>query len=398
MEYKRYEGELDDELIYRVGKDKSIIGTWDDVAKILNDILGYDYGESTYRKKIQAFEKMLEANKSKFLDGDSYLKEIDLQKRELQKERVKLQTEKLEYSRWVREDARDELFEEKVLESIRQNVGKEVEIKNIQITHDERAGVLAIADAHFGKEMTIYGLFNEVLNSYSPEIFYDRMNALYSEALEYVKKNNLEKIHVFNLGDSVEGLIRNSQLFSLRYGVVDSATIFGNYLGKWLKKLSKEVNVEYHQTDGNHDELRLLDGKKGQHLNESAGKIVLNAIKLINEENPNFKLTENKTGMIFTNIVGYNILGIHGEVPNLANSIKDYSDIYNIRIDYIYGGHKHHTEFSNCGIRKGAISVGSIMGIEDFSMQIRKTSDATASFAIFEKGKGKTDEHIFVLN
>lgn len=67
MEYKRYEGELDDELIYRVGKDKSIIGTWDDVAKILNDILGYDYGESTYRKKIQAFEKMLEANKSKFL-------------------------------------------------------------------------------------------------------------------------------------------------------------------------------------------------------------------------------------------------------------------------------------------------------------------------------------------
>lgn len=398
MEYKRYEGELDDELIYRVGKDKSIIGTWDDVAKILNDILGYDYGESTYRKKIQAFEKMLEANKSKFLDGDSYLKEIDLQKRELQKERVKLQTEKLEYSRWVREDARDELFEEKVLDAIRQNVGKEVEIKNIPILHDERVGVLAIADAHFGKEMTIYGLFDEVLNSYSPEIFYDRMNVLYSETLEYIKKNNLEKIHVFNLGDSVEGFIRNSQLFSLRYGVIDSATIFGNYLGKWLKKLSKEVNVEYHQTDGNHDELRLLDGKKGQHLNESAGKIVLNAIKLINEENPNFKLTENKTGMIFTNIVGYNILGIHGEVPNLANSIKDYSDIYNIRIDYIYGGHKHHTEFSNCGIRRGAISVGSIMGIEDFSMQIRKASDATASFAIFEKGKGKTDEHIFVLN
>lgn len=398
VDYKRYENESEDELILRIGQQKEAIGTWDDVANVLNNLLGYDYKSSKYRKDFQVFQRMLEANQSKFADGDAQLEEIKIQKRELTKERIKLQTEKLEYSRWLREDSRDELFEEKVIESIRSNMGKDVEIKDIPIIHEDRAGILAIADAHFAKEFTIYGLFNEVLNSYSPEIFYERMNQLYSETVEYIKKNSLEKIHVFNLGDSVEGLIRHSQLFSLRYGVVDSATIFGNYLGKWLKKLSKEVNVEYHQTDGNHDELRLLDGKKGQHLNESAGKIIKNAIILINEENPNFIYTENKTGMIFTNVVGYNILGIHGEVPNLSNAIKDYSDIYNIKIDYLYGGHKHHTDFANCGVRRGAIGVGSIMGIEDFSMTIRKASDATASFAIFEKSKGKTDEHTFILN
>lgn len=398
MEYKRYESETEEELIYRVCSDKDKIGSWQAVADILNGLLGTEFTESKFRKQFQAFEKMLEANREKFVDGDAQLEEIRLATETLKKERIKLQTEKLEYARWFREDARDELFEEKVIESIRANIGKQEEIKNIPIIHDERAGVLAIADAHFAKEFKIYGLFNEVLNEYSPEIFYNRMEQLYSETLEYVNKNNLDKIHIFNLGDSVEGLIRHSQLFSLRYGVIDSATIFGNYLGKWLRTLSKEINIEYHQTNGNHDELRLLDGKKGQHLNESAGKIISNAIKLINEDNPNFKFTENKTGMIFTNIVGYNILGIHGEVPSLSNAIKDYSDIYNIKIDYIYGGHKHHTEFSNCGVRRGAISVGSIMGIEDFSMTIRKASDATASIAIFEKGKGKTDEHIFILN
>lgn len=398
MDYKRYDSETDEELIYRVCSEKEKIGTWDDVADILNKLLNTEYTESKFRKQFQAFQKMLEANQSKFSDGDAQLEEIRLATENLKKERIKLQTEKLEYSRWFREDARDELFEEKVIESIRENIGKQYEIKNIPIIHDERAGVLAIADAHFAKEFKIYGLFNEVLNEYNPEIFYNRMEQLYSETLEYVNKNNLDKIHIFNLGDSVEGFIRHSQLFSLRYGVIDSATIFGNYLGKWLRTLSKEINIEYHQTDGNHDELRLLDGKKGQHLNESAGKIISNAIKLINEDNPNFKFTENKTGMIFTNVVGYNILGIHGEVPSLSNAIKDYSDIYNIKIDYIYGGHKHHTEFSNCGVRRGAISVGSIMGIEDFSITIRKTSDATASIAIFEKGKGKTDEHIVVLN
>ena len=34
----------------------------------------------------------------------------------------------------------------------------------------------------------------------------------------------------------------------------------------------------------------------------------------------------------------------------------------------------------------------------DYSMSIRKTADATASFVIFETGKGKVDEHTFVLN
>lgn len=162
--------------------------------------------------------------------------------------------------------------------------------------------------------------------------------------------------------------------------------------------LSHKVNITYHQTDGNHDEFRLLDGKKNEHLCESAGKIVKNNIILRNQNNPNFKLIENKTGLIFDNIVGYNILGVHGEVPDLSKSIKDFSDIYDIKIDYIFGGHKHHSNFTNCGVRRGSIGVGSIVGSDDFSMRLRKAADATASFVIFEEGKGKTDEHTFVLN
>ena len=52
--YVRLENEQDDELIYRVCKDKELIGSWEDVKDILNDLLGYDYGESTYRKKYAA--------------------------------------------------------------------------------------------------------------------------------------------------------------------------------------------------------------------------------------------------------------------------------------------------------------------------------------------------------
>ena len=226
--YKRFENETDEELIFRICNDKEQIGSWQDVADIINELTGNDYGESTYRKKYQAFQKMLSANQSKFVDSDAQLKEIEVQKRELEKAKVKLQTEKLEYNRWIREDARDELFEEKVIESIKK-YGKILNPpKDIPIKHNKRNGLLCIADSHFGKEYTIYGLFDEVINQYSPEIFYQRMEQIYNETLEIIDREDLSTLYIFNLGDSVEGFIRNSQLWSLRWGVIDSATIFGN--------------------------------------------------------------------------------------------------------------------------------------------------------------------------
>lgn len=383
-------------------KDAGVIElTWTELAEILNKELVDDeseyLGESAYRKKYQQAKSFYDDVFSKMV-SEEYHNQIVDKRRELQKERYKLQTEKLEYSRWLREDARDELFEEKVIEAIAKYANTTSPPQKIEVAHNNRAGVLCLADCHFGKEYKIYGLFDEVINEYSPEIFYSRMEQIYNETLEQIEKEGLSIIHIYNLGDSVEGFIRNSQLWSLRWGVIDSATIFGNYMGDWLKALSSKVSIVYHQTDGNHDELRLLDGKKGQHLCESAGKIVKNCIILKNEENPNFKYVENKTGLIFDNVCGYNILGIHGEVKNLAQAIQDFDNIYDTKISYLIAGHKHHGEFKNCGVRKGCIGVGSIIGSDEFSMSIRQCADATASFLVFEEGKGKIDEHTYVLN
>lgn len=56
-------------------------------------------------------------------EAEEVLESINKSRMELRKERYKLQTEKVEYNRWIREDARDELFEEKVIDAIRANVG-----------------------------------------------------------------------------------------------------------------------------------------------------------------------------------------------------------------------------------------------------------------------------------
>lgn len=396
-QYKRLIDETEYEYIYRICKQKDIIGTWNDVRDILNEELNYDYSESKYRKSYQAFEKMFAANQKQVSEADKYLEDIKEQKRELEKERKKLQTEKIEYNRWLREDARNELMVEKIIDAI-----KEIQPlpcpKKIEVKQNERYGILNIADCHFDKEFVVYGLNNEIINEYSPEIFFQRMELLLSETVDYIKKENLSSIKVFNLGDSLDGFLRHSQLWHLRYGVIKSAIIFGKYMGSWLNKLSQYVNVEYHQTVGNHGELRMLDGKKNAHENENIEFVTGEIIKILNENNPNFTFVGNKTGLIFTTVDKYNILGIHGEIKDLAKAIKDFSDIYDVKISYIIAGHKHHSEFNNCGVRKGCIGVGSIVGSDDFSFSLRKAADATASFVIFEKDKGKTDEHTFVLN
>ena len=123
MEFQRLENETDDQLIYRICSQKELIGSWDDVSKVLNEILGNNYSESTYRKKYQSFCKMLESNEHLFCDYDTQVESLKQQIEDLRKEKIKVQTLNLERNRIDRSDARHELFYE--------NIGKYIQSKEI---------------------------------------------------------------------------------------------------------------------------------------------------------------------------------------------------------------------------------------------------------------------------
>ena len=387
----------------RLYKNRDIYGlSTKEVGELCNKAFDVDWDESTHRKKVKNYLEGYDDARNDYMSESGSIEQLIEENKELariaQRERMKLQTEKIEYNRWQRELARDELFEEKVVDSIKKNLNSQEPPERIVVSENSKSGILCIADMHFGKEFKEYGIYGEVLNSYSPEIFYQRMQLLFNEVIDYCVKQNIQELKVFNLGDSLDGFLRHEQLWSLRYGVIDSANIFGEYMGKWLKELSKYVRVEYHQTSGNHGECRLLDGRKGSHLNENIEKVTGKMIYLINENNPNFSMIENKTGFIFTNVEGFNIMGIHGEIKDLAEALKDYEEVYGTQISYLIAGHKHRGEYLNCGVRKGVIGIGSVVGIDDYSVKLRKSADATASLLMFEREKGKVDEHTFVLN
>lgn len=394
--YHRLEGESDEELIYRITGDKQIIGSWQDVADILNDLLGTEYTESKFRKQRQAFDKLLAAYQSKYISDKQIFNSLDEKKRELEKERKKLQTEKLEYNRWLRENARDEMITEQIVNAVRSL--EPLTIPKIRTVKENTAkeGILVLSDCHYGVEFDIKGLFGETLNAYSPEIFEQRMWYLFNKVCDIIEKEQLDTIHIWECGDSIDSILRlTSQLMKLRYGILESTVKYANFLAEWLNRLSEKVNIKLQIVKkSNHCQLRICGAPKNAFPDEDMSVVITEIIKSRLENNPNIEIIENPTGYPFQLICDeYNVLAIHGEVKDLGKAIDDFGRSYKMPIDYLIGGHKHHRENIETGIDCEAISVGSIIGVDSYGLSLNKTSNASATFLVFEEGLGKSVQY-----
>lgn len=392
-------GETDDQLIYRVTKDKDIIGSWNDVADVLNQLLGTHYGESKFRKDKATFDRMLNANRDMFVDSDKQLQDIRIAQRELEKTRKKIQTEKLEYSKWLREDARAEMVTEKICNAVR-------ELKTLDIPeyippiHDHKSYLLCLADAHYGIEFEIKDLFGNIINEYSPEIFETRMWNLLNKVVQIVNKEHITELNVWELGDGLQGVLRlNSQLMKLKYGIIDSSILYANFLANWLNELSKYVRIKFQMViDSNHTQLRICGAPKNAFVDENMSKSMLVLIKERLKDNKNIVILENPTGMDYSVLSTYAILGIHGEVPNIKTAIDEYARAYQTHFDYLIGAHCHHKMNVEVGIDAECLTVRSIIGVDPYGMSLRKTSNPGASLFEFELGQGLTTQHSIKLN
>lgn len=399
--YKRFEGETEKQFIWRL---HSLVNTkeltWKQIADIVNEQFRdseEDYrDESAYRKPCQSAEAYYDEVFSKMI-GTEYSDDIAKQRRELAKERVKLQTEKLEYNRWLREEARDELITEKICDAVNSLVPLDIP-EHITPVHNTRAYALVYGDEHFGVEYELKGLFGDVINAYSPEIFEERMWDLFHQTVEIVQKENIDTLNVFNMGDFNDGIIRVSQLMKLRYGVVDGTIKYADFIANWLNELTKFVRVEYQSTNGNHSELRQIGQPKGTFTEDNMGKVVTEFIKTRLKDNPNFTYIENPTGFIYAQLACNTVLGIHGEVKNMKTAIDEFSRIYNVPIQYLLAGHLHHNKTEEIGVNSEVINVGSIIGVDSYSLSLRKTANASAKLLVFEQDKGKVCEYTLKLN
>ena len=104
----------------------------------------------------------------------SQLKEAKI---ELEKERKKLQSENIQYVQNQRFDARADLIQEKIAESIKNLEPFTIrEFNKLQQTNV--SGLLCISDLHAGSTYEIKGVYNEIVNKYDFDIMRARLDGL----------------------------------------------------------------------------------------------------------------------------------------------------------------------------------------------------------------------------
>ena len=359
--YVRLENEQDDELIYRVCKDKELIGSWEDVKDILNDLLGYDYGESTYRKKYAAFCKMFEANRSKFVDSDSQVKALRDEQRRLEIEKIKFRDERNAWTQQNRIQARAEAkldnIEQALMDFGRINFP---EHKRSDSKNADRAMIIMLNDLHIGQT------FDNFFGKYNTEIAERRMAQLLDEAKEIAQRHGCGSCIVSLGGDNCSGNIHKTIQVTNREDVIQQIKKAAEMVTSFCYELTQIFDyVKLVAVDGNHSR---LDKKEEAMHDERLDSLVPYCVNLALGHLDNFQYLDSAnidSGIAMFNVYGNYFLSVHGDYDDFTkNGVNNLITMVGLIPKYILFGH-HHT----CSVDEanGIVMIrgGSLVGTGD---------------------------------
>lgn len=312
--YKRFENESDEELIYRVCSDKDLIGSWQDVANILNELLGTEYTESKFRKQFQAFNKMLNANRGKFTDSDEQIKEIEVQKRELERKKIQFRDER---NAWQKQNYADARVEEKLdkLEDELTSLGRtNFDTHNTISIDSDNDMLIILSDLHIGQT------FDSIFGKYNTDIAKDRLNQLLNEVLSIRDLHNSRKCYVSLQGDLISGNIHKSIQVTNRENVIEQVKNATELVSSFCYELSLHFeNVFLSNVSGNHTR---IERKEDAIHDERLDDIISWAAELSLKHIDNFHVLHRNidTGIADIDIRGKSYIAVHGDYDGFNKS------------------------------------------------------------------------------
>lgn len=301
-------------MIYRITGEKEKIGSWQEVANILNELLGTEYTESKFRKQRQAFDKMLEANRAKFVDSDNQLKEIQVQTRELERAKIKFRDER---NAWQKQNYTDARVEEKLdlLENELLSLGNANFDIHDNVTIDSDNDILIIlSDLHIGQ------CFSSMWGEYNSSVAKHRLNQLLNEIITIQKLHNSEKCYVSCQGDLLSGNIHKSIQVSNRENVIEQIKIATELISSFCYELTKYFETVFmSNVSGNHSR---MDRKDDAIHDERMDDIISWGIELSLKHIDNFHVLKRNldTGIADLSIRGKSYIAVHGDYDSFSKS------------------------------------------------------------------------------
>lgn len=388
MNYQRKVNESEEEYIYRVCSDKDIIGSWEEVANIINKELNYEYTESKYRKQYQAFTKMLAGNKSFNGGSDEVYADIQRQRDELYKAKVQFFDQRREYNKLLTADARVDHIIGCLKESVdKLNYERPLEVhipENIE-SYDKEA-VLCVSDVHYGM------VTDNVWNVYNTDIARRRIEELTEKTIEHLVFHRPKVLNVLLLGDMAHGAIHVSARVQSEENVCDQIIQVSELIAQMINELSKWVpQVNVYSTYGNH--MRTVQNIRESVHSDNMEKLIPWWLEQRLKDNANVTIIPaTYYEFILLKVSGYNIVATHGDLDNFKSMGVLFNTLFNkqygISVDYTISGDKHHhEEFEQLGVE--STLVRSLCGTDDYANGKRLYSECGQTLMFFTPRDGK---------
>lgn len=291
-----------------------------------------------------------------------------------------------------RQEARSELLRETIREAIA-NL-PEVEVGSTWIQNvGKQSLVLTLGDFHYGAEIQVLGLKGEELNVFNHEVFEKRMNELLMRTANILERECITEIHVFLVGDLIDGMLRQNQLMRLEYGMVESTMRLSEYMAQWLARLGELANVHLYACTGNHSEVRPLKSKNREFEDENLEKIIW---WYLEERLRDVNIVFHGGGQryVMAEVEGYNFLLLHGDgEKHISQIARDAVNMYGQPIDFFVCGHLHKEQEFPAGTTDDGNSViirtPSICGIDRYAQSRGYNGKPGAIAMVMEKGYGR---------
>lgn len=364
MDLKRRPDENEYEYVYRLGENKNLIGTWQDIADIINQEFGYEYTESRYRKMYQSFQKMMDGNQSRFSNSDALSNDLVQQKLDLEKERVRLKDERGELRRVIREEARRDNILDTVRDIIKSNVTALDGYEPKTIEKSDNDLIVHVTDIHTGLDT------HNFANRFDQHILWDRLSRYIDKIIDVKELHCSENCYILLGGDLISGLIHSNLRLENNMNVIRQVKTISEMLCKFVASLSSEFNhIEIRSVPGNHS--RCLPVKEDNLKGENLDSLVFWYMQaaLMSYENIEFFDNPEDSIAVFT-VRGNLVYGVHGDKDAISSVVQNLSLFLGEKPDIVLAGHRHKNGLTTVYDTK-VVESGCISGPDNFCMDHR---------------------------
>ena len=391
-DFDKKPNETNDEYINRLSQAKDILNlSWQDVADIANLKCGYNYSESYYRKK---YRKSLVDDLIGALHEDTQEDEVRTMEEVLADIRAAKQRqadERRAANAMLRRVSREDNIKEIAIEAA-EKISEKVLLDfedNERLFDTDRVAILNLSDWHYGMSI------NNYWNKYNVLEARRRIYEILDSTIKYIKRNNIYKLYVLNIGDLISGRIHSEIRIDNQEDVITQTIEVSEIMAEFLNTLSKYAIVEFHSVSDNHS--RIEPNKKESIDLESLHRIVPWFLKTRLADNDRIIIADNKydEDISVFECENWTVAMAHGDKDKLTNITAHISQMTGEHIDLICTAHMHHfacDEVNQCMI----ISNPSLMGTDTFAKNKRLTSRPAQTLILVGKKAPIEDIHYIV--